>query len=49
MACKKNQSGETISVYDGKYWVSDFIQRDFYGSPSKRFYNPSYTIYRKPE
>jgi len=32
--------------YDGKNWVSDFVQRDFWPGPTFRANKPAYVIYR---
>jgi hypothetical protein len=35
-----------IAMYDGKRWVSDFIQHDFWPGPRYRSERPDYEIYR---
>ncbi|WP_337997348.1 hypothetical protein [Oleispirillum naphthae] len=35
-----------IAAYDGKQWVSDFKQRDFWGGPGYRTKQPSHRFYR---
>jgi hypothetical protein len=35
-----------MAMYDGKQWVSDFIQHDFWPGSGYRTERPSYTIYR---
>jgi hypothetical protein len=35
-----------IAAYDGKQWVSDFKQRDFWGGPGYRTLQPSHRFYR---
>lgn len=37
-----------IAMYDGAGWVSDFKQRDMWGGPGYRKYQPPHTIYRMP-
>jgi len=41
----KHSAGH-MAMYDGKQWVSDFKQRDFWPGPQYRTERPSYTIYR---
>ena len=40
-----NKNGH-IAAYDGKQWVSDFKQRDFWGGPGYRTLQPSHRFYR---
>ena len=40
-----NQAGH-IQGFDGKNWVSDFIQNGFWPGPGYRKEKPSYAIYR---
>jgi hypothetical protein len=42
-----DQSGH-VAGYDGKVWISDFIQRDFWAGPDYRNQKPrpSYAVYR---
>lgn len=35
-----------IAGYDGKNWISDFVQRDFWSGPGYRTQKPSYVVYR---
>jgi hypothetical protein len=35
-----------VAGYDGKNWISDFIQRDFWAGPGYRTERPSYAVYR---
>lgn len=35
-----------MAMFDGRHWVSDFVQRDLYPGPSYRSHRPSFTIYR---
>jgi type VI secretion system secreted protein VgrG len=35
-----------IAAYDGKQWVSDFKQRDFWGGHGYRTLRPSHRFYR---
>lgn len=40
-----NPSGH-IAGFDGKAWISDFIQRDIWSGPVYRRERPAYAIYR---
>lgn len=42
---KGNKSGH-IEGYDGKDWISDFVQKGFWPGKSYRDERPSYVIYR---
>ncbi|WP_459933852.1 hypothetical protein [Fundidesulfovibrio butyratiphilus] len=42
-----HQSGHA-AMYDGEKWISDFEQKDIYGSPGLRKNNTPYVIYRRP-
>lgn len=42
---KGSKSGH-IEGYDGKDWVSDFIQSEFWPGPAYRKEKPNYVIYR---
>lgn len=35
-----------IAGFDGKDWISDFIQRDFWSGPGYRKERPQYAVYR---
>lgn len=35
-----------IAGYDGKQWISDFKQRDFWSGPHYRKHKPSHAFYR---
>lgn len=35
-----------IAGFDGKNWISDFIQRDIWSGPGYRKEKPSYVVYR---
>ena len=35
-----------IAGFDGRKWVSDFIQHDFWAGPGYRKERPSYAVYR---
>jgi type VI secretion system secreted protein VgrG len=35
-----------IAMYDGTRWISDFVQRDFWGGPGYRTKTPPYAVYR---
>ncbi len=41
----KNNAGH-VAGYDGKRWISDFIQRDFWAGHDYRMQRPSYAVYR---
>jgi hypothetical protein len=41
-----NQAGH-IAGYDGKNWVSDFVQRGFWPGPAYEKEKPSYVVYRR--
>lgn len=36
-----------IAAFDGKTWVSDFVQREFWPGPGYRKEKPSYVLYRR--
>jgi hypothetical protein len=38
-----------MAIYDGRQWISDFRQREFWPGDSYRNYKPSYAIYRYPD
>jgi hypothetical protein len=40
-----NKSGH-IAAYDGRQWMSDFKQRDFWSGPQYRKLQPSHAFYR---
>lgn len=40
-----NASGH-IAAYDGKNWISDFVQLDFWSGPGYRQHRPSHVFYR---
>lgn len=40
-----NQAGH-IAGYDGKNWVSDFVQRDFWPGSQYKKETPNYVVYR---
>jgi len=42
---KVNSAGH-MQGYDGKNWISDFVQREFWPGPSYRKTKPFYVIYR---
>lgn len=42
---KGNLAGH-IQIYDGKNWISDFVQNDFWPGPAYRTEKPKYVIYR---
>lgn len=35
-----------VAAYDGKNWISDHVQRDFWAGPAYRNQRPSYVVYR---
>ncbi|MEO7496606.1 MAG: hypothetical protein ABIT83_11565 [Massilia sp.] len=37
-----------VAGYDGRHWISDFVQNDFWAGPAYRNQNPrpSYAVYR---
>jgi hypothetical protein len=35
-----------VAGYDGRNWISDFVQRDFWAGPKYRSERPSYAVYR---
>lgn len=35
-----------IAMYDGKQWISDFKQKDMWGGPRYRTYQPPSQVYR---
>ncbi len=35
-----------VAGYDGRNWISDFIQHDFWAGPGYRKERPSYAVYR---
>lgn len=41
----KNLAGH-VAGYDGKNWISDFVQRDFWAGPAYRSEKPHYAVYR---
>ena len=41
----KGKSGH-IAVFDGRVWISDFVQRDFWSGASYRKFRPSHAFYR---
>jgi hypothetical protein len=41
----KNNAGH-VAGYDGKDWISDFVQRDFWAGQGYRTQRPHYAVYR---
>lgn len=41
----KNHAGH-VAGYDGKHWISDFVQRDFWAGKDYRSERPHYAVYR---
>ena len=37
-----------VAAYDGRHWISDFVQRDFWAGPGYRKKRPAYAVYRLP-
>jgi hypothetical protein len=35
-----------VAGYDGKQWISDFVQKDFWAGPQYRKERPHYAVYR---
>jgi len=35
-----------VAGFDGKDWISDFVQRDFWAGPAYRKERPNYAVYR---
>jgi len=35
-----------IAAFDGRIWISDFIQKDFWSGPGYRTHRPSHAFYR---
>jgi hypothetical protein len=35
-----------VAGYDGQYWISDFVQRDFWAGKDYRKERPPYAVYR---
>lgn len=35
-----------VAGYDGKRWISDFVQTDFWAGPGYRKKRPTYAVYR---
>jgi len=42
---KSNGAGH-VAGYDGKNWISDFVQRDFWAGSDYRKKRPHYAVYR---
>lgn len=45
-AYKGSDSAGHIAMYDGRRWVSDFVQRDMMGGPGYRKHATSFAVYR---
>lgn len=41
----KSNAGH-VAGYDGRDWISDFVQRDFWAGPGYRKQRPRYAVYR---
>jgi len=46
-ATTHSKSGH-MEGFDGKNWISDFVQREFWPGPSFRTETPSFVVYRWP-
>lgn len=46
MQPRKGTTEGHVAGFDGKRWVSDFVQRDFWAGPECRKERPSYAVYR---
>ncbi|GAB3461062.1 NlpC/P60 family protein [Massilia terrae] len=44
---KRGNPAGHIAGYDGKHWVSDFIQLDFWPGAAYKKEKPSYVVYRR--
>lgn len=44
---KNGNPASHIAGFDGRNWISDFIQRDFWGGPGYRKERPGYVVYRR--
>jgi len=42
----KGSTAGHVAGYDGKQWISDFVQRDFWAGPAYRKEKPHYAVYR---
>jgi hypothetical protein len=42
----KGSTAGHVAGYNGKYWISDFIQTDFWAGPDYRREKPHYAVYR---
>lgn len=42
----KGSTAGHVAGYDGRDWISDFIQRDFWAGPAYRKERPHYAVYR---
>ncbi len=45
-ATSTSKSGH-IQGYDGRNWISDFVQKEFWPGPTYRTERPAYVIYRR--
>jgi hypothetical protein len=46
MAPYKGSTAGHVAAYDGKSWISDFVQNDFWAGPAYRTEKPHYVVYR---
>jgi hypothetical protein len=42
----KGSTAGHVAGYDGKDWISDFVQTDFWAGPDYRREKPHYAVYR---
>jgi type VI protein secretion system component Hcp len=42
----KGSTAGHVAGYDGKNWISDFVQNDFWAGPAYRKERPHYAVYR---
>jgi hypothetical protein len=42
----KGSTAGHVAGYDGKHWISDFVQNDFWAGPAYRTEKPHYVVYR---
>jgi hypothetical protein len=42
----KGSTAGHVAAYDGKHWISDFVQTDFWAGPAYRKEKSHYVVYR---
>lgn len=42
----KGSTAGHVAGYDGRNWISDFVQNDFWAGPAYRKEKPKYAVYR---